>query len=172
MTMSKKILLSLLLSLSLSALEVGQTLSNVVLDGDKGGRVTGEAWSSTELTGKVHLIFYVDPDEKDLNNDLSDAVKAAELDRSRYASVAIINMAATWKPNFAINAALKSKQEKFPHTVYVKDMDKYGVQAWNVADDNSDIIVLDKEGAVLFYHEGKVEGDQINRVIEIIKEHM
>lgn len=170
--MSKKILLSLLLSLSLSALEVGQTLPNVVLDGDKGGRVTGEAWSSTELTGKVHLIFYVDPDEKDLNNDLSDAVKAAELDRSRYASVAIINMAATWKPNFAINAALKSKQEKFPHTVYVKDMDKYGVQAWNVADDNSDIIVLDKEGAVLFYHEGKVEGDQINRVIEIIKEHM
>ncbi|MEN8146333.1 MAG: YtfJ family protein [Campylobacterota bacterium] len=170
--MNKMFLLSLLFSLSLSAVEIGQTLQTVTLDEDKGGRVTGEVWSSSELKGKVHLLFYVDPDEKDLNNDLSDAVKAAELDRSKYASVAIINMAATWKPNFAINSALKSKQEKFPHTIYVKDMDKHVVKAWSVADDNSDIIVLDREGSVLFYHEGKVEGEQINEVIRLIKENM
>lgn len=165
-------LLPLLFSLSLSAVEIGHTLPAVTLDDDKGGRVTGEAWSSSELNGKVHLIFYVDPDEKDLNNELSDAVKAAEMDRSKYASVAIINMAATWKPNFAINAALKSKQEKFPHTIYVKDMDKHVVSAWSAADDNSDIIVLDKEGTVLFYHEGRVEGDQIKEVIKLIKDNM
>ncbi len=165
-------LLPLLFSLSLSAVEIGKTVPTVTLDGDKGGRVTGEAWSSSELKGKVHLLFYVDPDEKDLNNDLSDAVKAAELDRSKYASVAIINMAATWKPNFAINAALKSKQEKFPHTVYVKDMDKYVVNSWNVADDNSDIILFDKEGTVLFYKAGKVEGEEIGEVIKLIKENM
>ncbi|MGB6019670.1 MAG: YtfJ family protein [Sulfurimonadaceae bacterium] len=170
--MNKMFLLSLFLSLSLGAVEIGQTLPTVTLDEERGGRVTGEAWSSAELKGKVHLLFYVDPDEKDLNNDLSDAVKAAELDRSKYASVAIINMAATWKPNFAINSALKSKQEKFPHTIYVKDMDKHVVNGWNVADDNSDIIVFDKEGRVLFYHEGKVEGEQINEVIALIKEHM
>lgn len=170
--MHKMFLLPLLFSLSLSAVEIGQPLPGITLDNDKGGRVTGEAWSSSELQGKVHLLFYVDPDEKDLNNALSDAVKAAELDRSRYASVAIINMAATWKPNFAINAALKSKQEKFPHTVYVKDMDKYVVNAWGVADDNSDIIVIDKMGKVLFYHAGKVEGEQIKEVIALIKENM
>ena len=170
--MNRMLLLPLLFSLSLGAVEIGQTLPTLTLDEDKGGRVTGEAWSSSELKSKVHLLFYVDPDEKDLNNDLSDAVKAAELDRSKFASVAIINMAATWKPNFAINSALKSKQEKFPHTIYVKDMDKHVVKAWSVADDNSDIIVLDKEGSVLFYHEGKVEGEQINEVIRLIKENM
>ncbi len=170
--MHKMFLLPLLFSLSLSAVEIGQVLPTVTLDEDRGGRVSGEAWSSAELQGKVHLLFYVDPDEKDLNNDLSDAVKAAELDRSKFASVAVINMAATWKPNFAINSALKSKQEKFPHTLYVKDMDRHIVNAWNVADDNSDIIVLDKEGSVIFYHEGKVEGEQINEVIRLIKENM
>ncbi len=170
--MHKMFLLPLLFSLSLSAIEIGQPLPAITLDNDKGGRVTGEAWSSAELQGKVHLVFYVDPDEKDLNNDLSDAVKAAELDRSKYASVAIINMAATWKPNFAINSALKSKQEKFPHTIYVKDMDKYVVNAWDVADDNSDIIVVDKTGKVLFYHAGKVEGEQIDDVSRLIKENM
>ena len=166
------LLLPLLFSLTLSAVEIGQTLPTVTLDEDKGGRVTGEAWSSSELQGKVHLLFYVDPDEKDLNNELSDAVKAAELDRSKFASVAVINMAATWKPNFAINSALKSKQEKFPHTIYVKDMDKHVVAAWDVADDNSDIILFDQTGKVLFYNEGKVEGEQINEVIKLIKENM
>ncbi len=170
--MYKMLILPLLFSLTLSAVEIGQTLPTVELDGDKGGRVTGEAWSSSELNGKVHLLFYVDPDEKDLNNDLSDAVKAAGLDRSKYASVAVINMAATWKPNFAINSALKKKQEKFPHTTYVKDMDKHVIGAWSVADDNSDIILFDKEGTVLYYHEGKVDADGINKVIELIKENM
>jgi len=170
--MNKMLLLPLLFSLSLSAVEIGQTLPAVTLDEDKGGRVTGEAWSSSELKDKVHVVFYVDPDEKDLNNDLNDALKAAEMDRTYYASVAIINMAATWKPNFAINSALKSKQEKFPHTIYVKDMDKHVVNAWSVEDDNSDIIVLDKEGKVLFYHAGKVEGEQIKEVIKLIKDNM
>jgi len=120
----------------------------------------------------VHLLFYVDPDEKDLNNALSDAVKAAELDRSRFASVAIINMAATWKPNFAINAALKKKQKKFKKTLYLKDMDKLLVDKWGLADDNSDIVLFDQAGKVLFYHAGKVEGEKIEEVIRLIKENM
>jgi len=168
----KKMLLPLLLSLTLSAVEIGQTLPNITLDEDRGGRVAGGAWSSTELTGKVHLLFYVDPDESDTNNALSDAVKASEPDRSKFASVAIINMAATWKPNFAIQSVLEGKQEKFSHTVYAKDMDKHVVKAWNVADDNSDIVLLDKSGKVIFYHEGEVDAEGIKKVIALIQENM
>jgi len=170
--MKKLLLLPFLLSLSLNAVEVGSALPSITLDGDKGGKVTGGAWSSSSLTGKVHLVFYVDPDESDLNDALSDAVKASEPDREKFASVAIINMAATWKPNFAIQSVLEGKQEKFPHTVYAKDMDKHIIEAWNVADDNNDIILLDKNGEILFYHEGEVDADGIKKVIKLIKEHM
>jgi len=89
----KKLLLLLLSALTLAALEVGKPAPEITLSGDQGGRLDGTAWSSSELKGKVHLLFYVDPDEKDLNNDFSDAIKAEALDRSRFASVAIINMA-------------------------------------------------------------------------------
>ena len=170
--MTRLLLLPLLLTLSLNALELGTVPPEVTLSGDAGGRLDGTAWSSSELQDKVHLLFYVDPDEKDLNNALSDAVKAAELDRSRFASVAIINMAATWKPNFAINAALKKKQKKFKKTLYLKDMDKLLVDKWGLADDNSDIILFDQAGRVLFYHAGKVEGEKIEEVIRLIKENM
>jgi len=170
--MKKTLFFSLLLSLSLNAVEIGQSLPTVSLDEDRGGRVTGDAWSSSELQGKVHLVFYVDPDESDLNDALSDAVKASEPDRSRFASVAIINMAATWKPNFAIQSVLEGKQEKFPNTIYVKDMDKHVIEAWGVADDNNDIILLDKSGKVIYFHEGEVDADGIKKVIKLIQENM
>jgi len=170
--MKKTLFLSLLLSLSLSAVELGSTLPSITLDGDKGGRVTGGAWSSGSLVGKVHLVFYVDPDESDLNDALSDAVKASEPDRDKFASVAIINMAATWKPNFAIQSVLEGKQEKFPHTIYVKDMDKHVIDVWDVADDNNDIILLDKSGKVIYFHEGEVDADGIKKVIKLIQEHI
>jgi len=166
------LLLPFFLTLSLNALEVGTVPPEVILSGDAGGRLDGTSWSSGELRDRVHLLFYVDPDEKDLNNALSDAVKAAELDRSRFASVAIINMAATWKPNFAINAALKKKQKKFKKTLYLKDMDKLLVRKWSLDDDNSDIIVFDREGKVIFYHAGKVDEAMTQKVIALIKEKM
>ncbi len=170
--MKKLLLLPFLLSLTLSAAELGSKLPGITLDGDKGGRVAGGKWESSELQGKVHLVFYVDPDESDLNEVLSDAVKASEPDRSKFASVAIINMAATWKPNFAIQSVLEGKQEKFPHTTYVKDMDKYIVKSWNIADDNNDIILLDKTGKILFIQEGEVDADGIKKVLKLIKENM
>jgi len=170
--MKKMLLLPFLLSLSLSAVELGNTLPSITLDEDKGGRVAGGAWTSSELQGKVHLVFYVDPDESDLNEALSDAVKASEPDRSKFASVAIINMAATWKPNFAIQSVLEGKQEKFPHTTYVKDMDKHVIEAWGIADDNNDIILLNKSGKIIYIHEGEVDADGIKKVIKLIQENM
>ena len=170
--MKKLLLLPLLFSLSLSAVEIGQNLPTITLDGDKGGRVTGEPWSSSELKGKVHVLFYVDPDESDLNEAFSDALKAAGLDRSKFASIAVINMAATWKPNFAIQSVLEGKQEKFPHTTYVKDMDKHIIEAWNVEDDNNDVIVLDPSGKVIYYHAGEVDASSTKEVIQLIKDNM
>ncbi len=170
--MKKLLLLPLLLSLSLSAVELGKALPIITLDKDKGGRVAGGAWSSSELTGKVHLLFYVDPDEGDTNDALSDAVKASEPDHDKFASVAIINMAATWKPNFAISSILKGKQEKFPDTIYAEDMDKHIIKAWDVKDDSNDVILLDKTGKVLYYHSGELDEKEIKKVLKLLKEYM
>ncbi len=170
--MTKRIFISLLAALPLFALSVGQPLPRLTLSGDEGARVDGTPFDSDSLRNKVHIIFYVDPDEKDLNEAFTDALKAAKLDRSRYASVAIINLDATWMPNFAIEAALKKKQKKFPDTIYVKDKVKKGVKTWEIDDDNSDIIVIDGDGTVLYVHEGKIPQSQYDDVIALIREHM
>ncbi len=168
----KQLLTILFFSITLFALEVGSTIPTTTLEGEHGGTLDGSVFNSDTLRDKIHVIFYVDPDEKDLNNPFSDALKAQEFDRSKFASIAIINMDATWLPNFAIASSLEEKQKKFPNTLYVKDLQKVLVEEWSLADDNSDIIVLDQSGRVLYVYEGQLDEKEISTVITLIEEHI
>ncbi len=153
-------------------LEVGEVASKVVLDKKDGGRVDGKAFDTTTLKGKVVFLIYSDPSKKDLNKELFEKVKEQRFDRSRYSSVAVVNMAATWMPNFVLNAVLKKKQKEYPDTIYVKDKKKVFVKKWGLADKNQNIVVLDKDMRVLFVESGKLDEQKIEQVIDIIREHL
>ncbi len=163
--------LSLILG-STMAIELGEVPSNVVIDGENGGNVNGKAWNSSMLKGKIYTVFYVDPDEKDLNNPLANALKARKFDRKKVNSVAIINLAATWLPNIVIEAKLKNKQKKFPNTVYVKDKKKILVKEWNLADDNSDILIFNQKGELIYKKFGEVSASEIKKLIALIEKNL
>ena len=115
--MKKIFILFLILVVSSMAIEVGAVPKAVTIDDENGGKVDGSAWNSSMLKGKIYTVFYVDPDKRDLNNPLADAIKAKQFDRSKVNSVAIINLAATWLPNVFIESKLTEKQKKFPPTI-------------------------------------------------------
>jgi YtfJ family uncharacterized protein len=150
-------------------LEMGKTPKEVGLSGGLGGRLDGSAWSTKELNGQVSVIFYVDPDEKDLNNEASDALQREKFPLDKFQSFAIINMDASWLPNFAISSALKDKQERYPTAIYVRDYDKVLVKAWDIADDNSDVLAFDKQGRLVFMKYGKLSDSDIKTLIEVIR---
>ena len=167
----KKSLLALLFSASLFALEIGSTIPDLMISDDNGAKVTGEPFDTQSMRGKTSLIFYVDPDEKSLNEHVGKAIKEAKFDRSHFQSYAIINMEATWLPNFAIETILEDKQKEYPNTIYVKDLKKNFVYMWQIADDNSDVILLDANGKVLFIHEGKLPPEKLQELIKLIQTH-
>jgi uncharacterized protein len=154
------------------SIEIGQLPPKVELKEKLGGRLDGRPWSSEELQGKVHVIFYVDPDEKDTNNPASEALDKEKFPSDKFQSLGIINMAATWLPNFAINSALKEKQERFPKTIYVRDLKKVLVQAWKIADDSSNVLVFDKKGHLIFRKDGKLTQDEIQKLIKAIRDNL
>ena len=170
--MQKVVLGFLLFVGSCVAVELGQVPSSVTIDGDNGGRTDGKAWNSSMLKSKVHIVFYVDPDKKDLNEALSNALKKRHFDRKKYASVAVVNLAATWMPNVLIESKLKTKQKKFPDTVYVKDKKKVLVKEWELADDNSDILIFDKKGKLIYKKFGKVSDTEIKEVLALIEKNL
>lgn len=159
----------LLLSSSLfAALPVGQPAPQLDLSGDAGGRVDDSAWSSSELVGKVWVVVHADPDESELNNAATEALKAKDYDLDYYGSVALINMAATWKPNFAINLILTGKQEDYPSTVYVRDNDNKVGKVWGLADDSNNICVFDPNGNVIFSVDGQLSEADIAKMVALI----
>ena len=169
----KALVLSAVIALNVSAITVGEIPSSVVIENDNGGMVLdGSAWSSSTIQDKVYVMFYVDPDEKDTNSHFSKALKEKKYDRSNYASLAVINLAATWKPNFVIESILKGKQEEFPDTIYVKDKNSVLVNEWKVADDASNILIFSKRGKLLFYKSGKMSEEDISKAFQIIEENL
>ena len=154
------------------AIEIGEVPPKVELKEKLGGRLDGKPWSSEELQGKVNVLFYVDPDEKDTNNPASEAIDKEKFPADKFHSYGIINMAATWLPNFAISMALKEKQEKYPKTTYVRDYKKVLVNTWKIADDSSDVIAFDKKGKLIFKKEGKLNPVEIQRLIKAIRDNL
>jgi len=169
----KKIFIALLLStLGALALTVGEVPPKVVLSGENGGTINGTDWNSEMLQGKVHVLFYVDPDKKSDNDAFINALHAKNYDLEKYGSVAIINLKATWLPNFAIEQKLKSKQQEFPDTLYVKDKTKYLVNAWGLADDEINVLIFDPKGILLYDHIGTMQPSDMQTAFEMIEKNL
>ena len=168
----KKVSLSVLLllvSVGLYAtLPVGEKAPTLTLSGDAGGRVDDTAWSSEELVGKVWVVVHADPDESETNNAATEALKDQDYSLDYYGSVALINMAATWKPNFAINLILTGKQEDYPSTVYVRDNDSLVGDTWGLANDSNNICVFNPMGEVIFSVDGQLSDNDIKKMIALI----
>ena len=154
------------------AIEMGGIPLKVKKKEKLGGRLDGKPWSSEELRGKVHVLFYVDPDEKDTNNDASEALDREKFSSDKFQSVGIINMAATWLPNFAISSAIKDKQKRYPETIYVRDYKRVLVSAWKIADDSSNVLAFDKKGKLIFRKDGKLTVEEIQTLIKVIHDHL
>jgi len=84
----------------------------------------------------------------------------------------MINLAATWLPNAILESKLKAKQKEFPDTIYVKDKKKVLVNKWGLADDNSDILVFNKQGKLIYKKFGKLSEKEITFVLALIEKNL
>jgi len=137
---------------------------------------TGKEYSldHPQFKGKVLYIAYVDPDEKDTNNHVEEALKkekeAGGLDKMRYEGFGIVNLKASAMPNFLLKAAIKSKQKK-TGAIIILDGEQEILKAWGLKDDSSEIVILDKERICRFISSGKLPKDELTKMINIIKEY-
>ena len=159
------------LSLPVGAeIRLGEPLPPVLLEEDGGGQLDGSPWNSSSLTEKLHILMYVDPDEVGVNAHVEDALAQQNLDHEKIRSIAVINMAATWKPNFAIDIILKGKQEKFPNTLYIRDLQGELVKKWGLVDDSYHVLLVGAKGEVLFSAGDALSEVQVKELISIITE--
>ena len=133
--------------------------------------VDKKEFSMDSWKGKVMMINYVDPDESDLNEHFTDAVKKATdskvIDDQYFKGIGIADCAATWKPNFAIRAIAGRKAKKYDTTILF-DYDAMLRDAWGLKKDTSNIIIVDKNRVCRAIIRGRVPDDQVDKLIKLI----
>ena len=144
-------------------LELNQTPPLVQLAGIHGGRLDGTSWNSSELKGAIYILMYVDPDKIKVNEHVEVALAKEQYPTDQIRSVAITNLAATWKPKFLIGKILKGKQKKYPRTTYLTDRSKVLVKQWELHDHSYNVLVFGSSGNLLFNKASALsEGDIVN----------
>ena len=130
----------------------------------------GQVFSMASWEGRVLLINYVDPDESDLNEHFTDAMKKARNDGrltdADYKGIGIADCAATWKPDFAIRAIAGRKAKKY-NTVILFDYDAVLRNAWGLAADTANVILLDKDRVCRAIVRGRVPDDQVEKLVQL-----
>ena len=166
------LLLAPVLAVQGGSLKTGEVPPVVRIEGDRGGRTDKTAWSSSEIKGKLFVLFYVDPDEQDMNEAAAEAIQNEAFPDATFGSIAVVNTAATWKPDWIIGKILDSKQKKYPRTVYVLDRASVLVKEWGLKDDSYAVLVFDPEGRLRFLGDGRLSDARIKELIATIKTHL
>ncbi len=151
--------------------DMEKSLSAITLEGDNGSYYTGEAWGSSMLKGKTTMLMYVDPDEKSKGEIFKPTIEAFEkdLDFNKFQILVILNLDATWKPDFVIRSLMKSKLTDYPKRIYILDTNSVLVKEWGLTDNEYNTLVINDESKVIYSHSGKWKEGEIDKINVLIR---
>ena len=169
----KKIMMTWLCIVAMiQAVNIGDTLPQVTLEKENGGTSNDKPWHATSLRGKVHVVLYMDPDERKGTQPLLDALNQLDVDPKAYSTVAIVNLSATWMPDYILESILSKKQKELKNTSFVFDKEKMLVKKWQMIDDESNILIVDKSLKVIYRKIGKISSKEIEKIIALIHQNI
>ncbi len=136
-------------------------------------------WSSAELTGRVRTVYHLAArtGTDDINKAYIDALVAADMPEylpdSPYKTTTILNTDdAMWGTAGIGSGRLEKSQKEFPYAFYVNDEEGLVREAWGLNKKSSAVIILDKNGKVLFFKDGEMTGEEIKTAVSIIKSRL
>jgi predicted transcriptional regulator len=141
-----------------AGLTIGKPLPNVTLP-----QSNGSSWQSASLRGHKHLVIYMDPDKR---KNVQPLLKALRTSSKTIQTVAIVNLAATWMPNKILISKLKQNQSKMKNTSYVFDKKRTLVKAWGLTDNDTEVLVLDRNGKLLYRKHGALNWASVESILK------
>lgn len=151
---------------------IGKSVSNLqLLDGNNNPK------SIPSFGEKLVVIFYTDPDEKDVNDPISNALKIKNYPKEKFVGLGIANCKDTWIPDAAIKMKARQKEKQFPGSSVLLDTKRIVSSAWGLGDCNNAgvIIIVGKDSKIKFIKSIKNQDESkatIPAVIKAIEENI
>lgn len=134
------------------------------------------AWALSEGHGRIRTIYHLAArmGVDDLNKAYIDALIAAKLPEflpdGAYKTITVLNLDdALFGTRGLGQSRLEKSQRDVPYAFHVLDEKGVARAAWGLQPKTSALIVLDRDGTVLFFKEGKLTPDEIRQAVTIIE---
>lgn len=138
----------------------------------KGEEVEFTPWSSASMAGNVVYFQYMAgrPSADKMNRHVNNALEESGIEDDNFISTVIVNLddVTFGASGFAVKEMKKNKK-KYPHTHLIADENGAGRISMGLQEESSAIGVIDKQGKVLFFKDGKLTESETAQVIELIR---
>lgn len=183
--MIRKLSIALFLSMvSLAAsannIQIGRSIPAVTIE--KGGEIFLQnddvnylPWNTELLLGKVRVIQAMAgrSGAKAMNAPLMEAITNSKFPEAQYQTTTIVNQDdAIWGTGSFVKSSAEDGKKEFPWSSMVLDQEGVAAKQWQLTPKSSTIIVQDKTGRVLFNQDGELTEQQINQVLQLIKQNL
>lgn len=140
----------------------------LILDNDK---FSYKNWNSSQLAGKVRVIQHIAgrTAAKEKNATLIEAIKAAKLPHDRYQTTTIVNTDdAIPGSGVFVRSSIESNKQLYPWSQFIVDDNGLARKAWQLKEESSAIVVLDKDGRVQWAKDGALTQDEVQQVVALL----
>jgi len=140
----------------------------LILDNDK---FSYKAWNSAQLPGKVRVVQHLAgrSSAKEKNASMIEAIKTANLPHDRYQTTTIVNTDdAIPGSGMFVRSSLESNKKLYPWSQIIVDSNGVMRKAWQLEEESSAVVVLDKDGRVQWAKDGALTQDEVQQVIALL----
>ena len=144
-----------------------------------GTGISYETFNSDDLTGKIRTVYYMAARTgiEDINQPFIDGLIAAKLPEftpdGSYKTTTILNTDdAMWGTSGIATGRLEDSQRETAYAFFVIDAKGVGLKKWGLKEKGTAIIVLDRDGKVLYFKDGKMSADEIASTVALIEKHL
>ena len=142
----------------------------LILDNDK---FSYKNWNSSQLAGKVRVVQHIAgrTSAKEKNATLIEAIKAAKFPHDRYQTTTIVNTDdAIPGSGMFVRSSIESNKQLYPWSQFIVDSNGLARKAWQLQEESSAIVVLDKDGRVQWAKDGALTQDEVQQVVALLHE--
>ncbi|MBL5898790.1 YtfJ family protein [Lelliottia amnigena] len=140
----------------------------LILDNDK---FSYKAWNSAQLPGKVRVVQHLAgrSSAKEKNASMIEAIKSANLPHDRYQTTTIVNTDdAIPGSGMFVRSSLESNKKLYPWSQIIVDSNGVTRKAWQLEEESSAVVVLDKDGRVKWAKDGALTQEEVQQVIALL----
>ncbi|KJG24321.1 hypothetical protein UA70_16995, partial [Raoultella planticola] len=103
------------------------------------------------------------------NATLIEAIKAAKFPHDRYQTTTIVNTDdAIPGSGMFVRSSIESNKQLYPWSQFIVDSNGLARKAWQLQEESSAIVVLDKDGRVQWAKDGALTQDEVQQVVALL----